>query len=104
MSATVRARGGLLIDDLWTAGALECLMLYAWRENLRVDDRGTGVAPHLEGRLGEPFLTTKEPGEGMGLGLYLIRTLLAQAGGQLEVARRDPRGTRITLRLAQAGV
>jgi two-component system sensor histidine kinase RegB len=70
---------------------------------VRVDDRGTGVAPHLEGRLGEPFLTTKEPGEGMGLGLYLIRTLLAQAGGQLEVARRDPSGTRITLRLAQAG-
>jgi two-component system sensor histidine kinase RegB len=70
---------------------------------VRVDDRGTGVAPHLEGRLGEPFLTTKEPGEGMGLGLYLIRTLLARAGGQLEVARRAPQGTRITLRLAQAG-
>ena len=69
---------------------------------VRVDDGGTGVAPHLEGRLGEPFLTTKEPGEGMGLGLYLIRTLLAQAGGQLEVARRAPQGTRITLRLAQA--
>jgi two-component system sensor histidine kinase RegB len=69
---------------------------------VRVDDRGTGVAPHLEGRLGEPFLTTKEPGEGMGLGLYLIRTLLAQAGGQLEVARRAPSGTRITLRIAQA--
>ena len=71
---------------------------------VRVDDRGTGVAAHLEGRLGEPFLTTKEPGEGMGLGLYLIRTLLAQAGGQLEVARRAGAGTRITLRLAQAGV
>jgi two-component system sensor histidine kinase RegB len=70
---------------------------------VRVDDRGTGVAPHLEGRLGEPFLTTKEPGEGMGLGLYLIRTLLAQAGGQLEVAPRAGAGTRITLRLAQAG-
>lgn len=69
---------------------------------VRVDDRGTGVAPHLEGRLGEPFLTTKEPGEGMGLGLYLIRTLLAQAGGQLSVARRAPSGTRVTLRLAQA--
>lgn len=70
---------------------------------VRVDDRGTGVAAHLEGRLGEPFLTTKEPGEGMGLGLYLIRTLLAQAGGQVEVARRAGAGTRITLRLAQAG-
>ncbi len=69
---------------------------------VRVDDHGTGVAAHLEGRLGEPFLTTKEPGEGMGLGLYLIRTLLTQAGGQLEVARRAGAGTRITLRLSQA--
>jgi two-component system sensor histidine kinase RegB len=48
-------------------------------------------------------LTTKEPGEGMGLGLYLIRTLLAQVGGKLEVAPRAPRGTRITLCLAEAG-
>ena len=65
--------------------------------------RGAGVAPHLAGRLGEPFLTTKEPGEGMGLGLYLVRTLLAQSAGGLEVAparaardARDPalrRGT-----------
>jgi two-component system sensor histidine kinase RegB len=70
---------------------------------VKVDDRGTGVAAHLEGRLGEPFLTTKEPGEGMGLGLYLIRTLLARAGGELHVARRDGAGTRITLRMAQAG-
>ena len=69
---------------------------------VRVEDAGAGVAPHLEGRLGEPFLTTKEPGEGMGLGLYLVRTLLARAGGRLEVARREPKGTRVTLHLSEA--
>lgn len=67
-----------------------------------VEDAGAGVAPHLQGRLGEPFLTTKQPGEGMGLGLYLVRTLLEQAGGRLEVSAREPRGTRVTLRLAEA--
>lgn len=67
-----------------------------------VEDAGSGVAPHLQGRLGEPFLTTKQPGEGMGLGLYLVRTLLEQAGGRLEVSAREPRGTRVTLRLAEA--
>jgi len=95
LHATRAAKGAEVIEVEITADAGAVLV--------RVDDRGTGVAPHLEGRLGEPFLTTKEPGEGMGLGLYLIRTLLAQAGGQLEVARRAPQGTRITLRLAQAG-
>jgi len=67
-----------------------------------VEDSGAGVAPELLGRLGEPFLTTKEPGYGMGLGLYLIRTLLSRAGGELEVSARDPTGTRITLRIAEA--
>jgi two-component system sensor histidine kinase RegB len=67
---------------------------------VRVDDLGTGVAPHLASRLGEPFLTTKEPGEGMGLGLYLVRTLLTNVGGGLEVTPSAPRGTRVTLRFA----
>jgi two-component system, sensor histidine kinase RegB len=66
-----------------------------------VEDGGAGIAEEIRGRLGEPFLTTKEPGEGMGLGLYLIRTLLARVGGRLEVAPRDPQGTRITLCLAE---
>jgi two-component system sensor histidine kinase RegB len=69
---------------------------------LRVEDAGSGVAPHLAQRLGEPFLTTKAPGEGMGLGLYLVRTLLANVGGALEVAARAPQGTRVTLRFAGA--
>jgi len=68
---------------------------------VRVEDGGAGVAPHLAHRLGEPFLTTKEPGEGMGLGLYLVRTLLSHVGGGLEVAPAEPRGTRVTLRFAE---
>ncbi len=69
---------------------------------LGVEDAGTGVAPALEGRLGEPFLTTKEPGEGMGLGLYLVRAMLGQAGGRLAIEPRSPRGTRVVLSFEQA--
>jgi two-component system sensor histidine kinase RegB len=64
---------------------------------VRVDDEGSGVAPELSGRLGEPFLTTKEPGQGMGLGLYLVRKLLADVGGVLEVVAREPAGTSVRL-------
>ena len=95
LHATHAARGAPRIEVEITAESGAVLV--------RVDDAGTGVAPHLDGRLGEPFLTTKEPGEGMGLGLYLVRTLLAQAGGDLEVTRLAPHGTRVTLRLLQAG-
>jgi two-component system sensor histidine kinase RegB len=69
--------------------------------SISVEDHGPGVAPHLAGRLGEPFLTTKEPGEGMGLGLFLVRAMVEQVGGRLEVAARAPRGTRVTLHLAE---
>ena len=65
-----------------------------------VEDSGAGVPPALASRLGEPFLTTKDPGEGMGLDLYLVRTLLTHVGGGLEVAPGSPRGTRVTLRFA----
>jgi two-component system sensor histidine kinase RegB len=69
---------------------------------VRVDDEGSGVAPELSGRLGEPFLTTKEPGQGMGLGLYLVRKLLADVGGVLEVVAREPAGTSVRLCFATA--
>ena len=67
---------------------------------ISVEDVGEGVAPELAGRLGEPFLTTKEPGEGMALGLFLVRALIEPIGGRLEVAAREPVGTRVTLHLA----
>lgn len=66
-----------------------------------VEDAGTGVPEALRERLGEPFLTTKEPGRGMGLGLYWIRTLLGRAGGDLVVEPRAPRGTRVILRFPE---
>jgi two-component system sensor histidine kinase RegB len=68
-----------------------------------VEDAGVGIAPELQGRVGEPFLTTKEPGDGMGLGLYLVRRLLEQAGGRLEISPRSPHGTKVVLHLSGAG-
>ncbi|KYF99363.1 hypothetical protein BE18_49485 [Sorangium cellulosum] len=67
---------------------------------ISVEDGGVGVPAGLTGRLGEPFVTTKAPGEGMGLGLYLVRTLIEQVGGRLTVSARQPAGTRVALRLA----
>ena len=68
-------------------------------ENLRIEvsDQGSGMSPEVLAHAGEPFFTTKQPGEGMGLGLFLTRSLLEQLGGQLELAPRLPRGTIATL-------
>jgi two-component system sensor histidine kinase RegB len=67
-----------------------------------VEDSGTGVPQALRDRVGEPFLTTKEPGEGMGLGLYLVRRAVERAGGGLDVGPRAPRGARAVLRFRSA--
>lgn len=62
-----------------------------------VEDEGAGLDRSVAGRVGEPFVSTKEPGEGMGLGLFVVRTLLEQIGGKLVVEPRVPRGARVRL-------
>lgn len=59
---------------------------------LVVSDDGTGVCADVRETLFEPFVTTKPPGEGTGLGLALTRTLVAGMGGDLTWTS-GPRGS-----------
>lgn len=60
-----------------------------------VADRGTGVPPSIKSRLGDPFISTK-PG-GVGLGLYSANALMEALGGFLKIESRERGGTIITL-------
>lgn len=51
-----------------------------------VSDNGSGILAEHRAHLGEPFFTTKAPGEGSGLGLYVARVQLERAGGRLSFA------------------
>jgi two-component system sensor histidine kinase RegB len=70
-----------------------------------VTDRGRGMPAEVLARVGEPFFTTKVPGEGMGLGLFLTRTLVEQLGGEFQITSRPGSGTeaRIELPAAETG-
>lgn len=73
----------------------------AERVLLTVTDRGAGIDPGIVSRLGEPFLTTREPGQGMGLGLFLVEAAAARHGGGLSVQSR-PGDTRVGFSLRKA--
>jgi two-component system sensor histidine kinase RegB len=64
-----------------------------------VIDEGQGMDAEVLGRSGEPFFTTKEPGRGMGLGLFLTRTVVERLGGRLDLISQAGYGTRASFLL-----
>ena len=50
-----------------------------------IRDNGTGIPEELRERIFEPFMTTKKPGEGTGLGLSLITDILTRHGGSIRL-------------------
>jgi two-component system sensor histidine kinase RegB len=69
-----------------------------------VHDSGPGIAPDHTTRLGEPFFTTKPPGQGMGLGLYIARMFAERLHGRLDLLPAPAGGTvaRLVLPLSAA--
>ncbi len=53
------------------------------RLTLSVSDQGARIPADVLQRAGEPFFTTKEPGRGLGLGLFLARVFAERCGGTL---------------------
>jgi two-component system, sensor histidine kinase RegB len=69
----------------------------AWR--FCVNDSGPGMPPQVRARAMEPFFTTKPAGQGMGLGLFLTKSVAEQHGGRLEIDSTPGQGTRAWLML-----
>src|SRR5271165_2411969 len=55
--------------------------------SIAVRDQGHGMPANVLRRIAEPFYTTKEPGKGMGLGTFLVRTFAESLGGRVRFER-----------------
>jgi two-component system sensor histidine kinase RegB len=68
---------------------------------LQFVDEGKGMNEQAAKRATEPFFTTKNAGDRMGLGLFLARTLVDSLAGQLTVESATGKGTTIRVVLPQ---
>lgn len=59
---------------------------------LEICDRGEGVSEAAASHAGEPFFTTKAPGHGLGLGLFLAQSTLRRLGGSVYLTNRAEGG------------
>jgi two-component system sensor histidine kinase RegB len=76
---------------------------------LRISDDGPGFPPDILRRLGEPYVTTRKlddrgDGGGLGLGLFIAKTLIERSGASFTAANglQQGRGAEITLRWPRA--
>jgi two-component system sensor histidine kinase RegB len=90
-NATDFARSTVRVEAQWNAD----------RVVVTIGDDGPGFAPELIARLGEPYLTTRprdpqgsdaHKSGGLGLGIFIAKTLLERTGARLKFANADPEG------------
>jgi signal transduction histidine kinase/CheY-like chemotaxis protein len=66
---------------------------------LTVRDTGHGIAPEIVERIFEPFFTTKGVGEGTGMGLAIVKSIVTRHGGMITVESTPGAGTTFAIYL-----
>jgi PAS domain S-box-containing protein len=70
--------------------------------SIEVSDTGTGIAQQHLDRIFDPFFSTKEVGQGTGLGLSMVFGFVKQSGGSVEVRSEEGRGSTFRIYLPKA--
>jgi signal transduction histidine kinase/ActR/RegA family two-component response regulator/HAMP domain-containing protein len=71
---------------------------------IAVEDTGMGMSAQTLSRVYEPFFSTKDKGQGTGLGLSMVYGFVVQSGGDVQIASEEGKGTTVNLWLPQSQV
>ncbi|WP_457940561.1 ActS/PrrB/RegB family redox-sensitive histidine kinase [Mesorhizobium sp. 10J20-29] len=80
---------GNLVENAVDFAAASVTVRWSWNDEevtLRIADDGPGFPPEIIGRIGDPYMSTRqgaERGGGLGLGLFIAKTLLERSGATL---------------------
>lgn len=69
------------------------------RAHIRVRDNGIGISPEAIRNVFDPFYTTAEPGQGMGLGLSICHTIVKNHGSEIHIASDEGHWTEVSFDL-----
>jgi two-component system, sporulation sensor kinase E len=68
--------------------------------SISIEDNGSGISPESMGAIFEPYRTTKS--SGAGLGLLIVRRIVREHGGDIEIESEEHCGTRVIIHLPRA--
>lgn len=106
-SQLMQAAMNVLLNAIHASRPGGSIVVRAERKGRMVDlafaDQGEGIPREALARVTEPFFTTKDPGQGTGLGLSVTVGILQVHGGELGIESEPGVGTTVIFRLPVAG-
>jgi signal transduction histidine kinase len=100
----LRVSAGIARDSKEKSAPREDQSIEERRVFVEFADTGCGMTKEVRGHIFDPFYTTKERGRGTGLGLFVVRQVIREHGGDIEVESESNGGAlfRLTLPVAES--
>ncbi|MGD9898062.1 MAG: sensor histidine kinase [Calditrichaceae bacterium] len=86
------------VDASGKGSSIDVIFKHKEHENgkiieIEINDNGSGIGPKNIYQIFEPFYSSKPPGKGTGLGLYIVNNIIKNHNGKIEVSSELDKGT-----------